>query len=130
MEIVASTQGRSALILGLLISAYLGMVAAGWVEEGLKNFEIKPRVVLYAEPAPYACPPLDFSNVDVVLINTAGPSRAPTSRGPQLHVQAVDELPEGLQSPAADSIWPSWFPQETPISWANKPFMVAVLGDN
>jgi hypothetical protein len=27
MEIVASTQGRSALFLGLLISAYLGMVA-------------------------------------------------------------------------------------------------------
>ncbi|MHC4698619.1 MAG: ArnT family glycosyltransferase [Planctomycetota bacterium] len=79
-----------------------------------------------ADPAPYGCPPMDFSRIDVVLLRSPGQlgphysdrRRAliyPTDRRERTLADTLGEMfprARGYQRPARD----------TPISWANKPF--------
>ncbi len=90
----------------------------------------RPVVMLRADPAPYGCPPLPFSRIEVVL--------SPRSKGPHAtldfrryllieprdSMRELDELRRlmlGSRAPSTTS------PHETPISWANKPFYVELL---
>lgn len=79
-----------------------------------------PIVALLAEPAPYSCPPMDFGRVRLMLLRS--PEQFPLDDDrPQLLINPVDHQPEvrGGWTALRHWIWP----RETPISWANKPFL-------
>jgi hypothetical protein len=98
----------------------LAMAAAEARARGLR-----PTVVVAVEPAPYGCPPIDFANVDVVL--TAHAVERPSSGGEQILITPVDgdtSLSAALR-PFGMGPGPfAGFPRLTPISWANKSFML------
>ena len=79
--------------------------------------EARAVVVVVAEPAPYGCPPMDFSRADVVLCTSRGEALKVARAMGGLYLEPVDRAPgsRGVLGGGAPI---------TPISWANKPFML------
>jgi hypothetical protein len=85
--------------------------------------ESTPAIILTAEPAPYSCPPLNFASLDVLLAASRQQPQCEPGRCCLL-IQAVDEL--GADARPTPDLGPGWLMllrRETPISWANKPFV-------
>ncbi|UCE59537.1 MAG: glycosyltransferase family 39 protein [Phycisphaerales bacterium] len=74
------------------------------------------KLATSAEPAPYCCPPLDFSRAEVVLVHKRPQTASLSSSDEHFFFEPVDEptpsVVRFLQTPS----------RVTPISWANKPF--------
>ncbi|MFQ5591982.1 MAG: ArnT family glycosyltransferase [Phycisphaerae bacterium] len=89
-------------------------------------------VALKADPAPYGCPPMDFTQVHVVLVRSLDELGDTASNRPYVLVQAIDRSEPRTGSGSRgmpDRALPCWvFPCDTPISWANKPFKVERVG--
>ncbi len=92
-----------------------------------------PTVTLFAEPAPYNCPPLDFSEIEVILAPSP-PKDGEMEQQDSLTLRPIDG---GL--PLTSDLWDlvvraSGIRKEpvraTPISWANKPFDVRLPGEH
>ena len=85
-------------------------------------------VAVLAEPAPYCCPPMDFSRRQVLLLSSPEDLSAGAWRSVRALLQTVDRpaaTTDGLE-PAFGRVWPAQgWPPPTPISWANKPFRVS-----
>jgi hypothetical protein len=104
------------------------MEHAAWIAE------VDPSVPigLLAEPAPYSCPPLCFAERRVLLFRDLDALLAYGRQHDLLVIRAVDSAaqadgPLGAEHLVHDPAWRGsdtlnhW---ETPISWANKPFVV------
>ena len=96
-------------------------------------------VLLFAEPAPYGCPPLRFDKRPVLLC--ASIEQAVEYAGDQevILLRAMDTRPEGAcgQMLGSSMMPPSYVMHESfvesplaesPISWANKPFCALRIG--
>jgi hypothetical protein len=96
-------------------------------------------VALLAEPAPYSCPPLNFSKRPVWLVESAEAwrRRCEAAPRPEANLQprllvATSDVPTSPHAQEAlyyrwqllthGSCMPSELPQLTPVSWANKLF--------
>lgn len=103
--------------------------AAGTLQN-LQNYA--SAVCLTREPAPYACPPMDFERLPVLLIDPVDPRAAEEPEDPMITSEAVvvDTADERL------TIGPPGYQMlqtrerglgvSTPISWADKPFMILI----
>jgi Dolichyl-phosphate-mannose-protein mannosyltransferase len=78
---------------------------AGYLQS--RSFAMRPRLGLFADPAPYCLPPVDLEVWDIVRLPKGSDGKG-----------MVDVIvrPDDAVRP-----WRSW---ETPISWADKPFEV------
>jgi hypothetical protein len=117
--------------------AAVQFVQPSWTPLTSRDEQLK--VVSFAEPAPYNCPPLNFSAGDVYLIATWDQAQRFGPYGAVKLIQPVDRLelhrarimyPWHRRAKASntrvdtrtpDSSFLCWLAQ-TPISWANKPF--------
>lgn len=85
---------------------------------------VGPRIVLLREPAPYNCPPLRFDRWPVILVPTREAIDAMPADRPIVLIEAVDDLSDGGSD---DKGWQIKLRgAQTPISWANKPFVITV----
>jgi len=91
----------------------------------------KLLIGVLADPAPYGCPPVDFSRVDVVLLSDPGQLKQHYSDRRRVLLHPIERI---------DAKTSSWLPRlfygrsdarvpllETPISWAQKPFNIEWL---
>lgn len=126
-------------------SAGSRLALAAMIQEELRSSAGPLRIALIAEPAPYSCPPLDFARSNVVLLQspdqletltpvldsyyleTVGDRREfVRSQAPRFSHKPLDELGEGPVMVIGGWRRASWYPAgDTPISWANKSFLVA-----
>jgi hypothetical protein len=90
--------------------------------------QVRWTVGVTKEPAPYCCPPLDFSNTAVSLVNSADQFIGPMDQGRRFLATTdrcepwADDTEHDV-SPAVNRQERSWWIEvDTPISWANKPF--------
>jgi len=83
------------------------------------------KVAVVAEPAPYGCPPLNFSAVDVRLIRAAEEATRTHPGAHAVIIEPVDRMERGARADGEASAPGS---DETPISWANKPFRIVRMG--
>lgn len=74
-----------------------------------------PTIFLRSEPAPYGCPPLDFASRTVQLVPARAAFPPPSTPEGFILVETDDAPDAGVGQP---------FSTTTPISWANKPFVV------
>ncbi len=127
---IDTTEGNSRI-------AAVQFVQPSWTPLTSRDEQLK--VVSFAEPAPYNCPPLNFSAGRMYLIATWDQAQRFGPYGDVKLIQPVDrlELPHArilypwhrrLKASntdactwTADSPFLCWLAQ-TPISWANKPF--------
>ncbi len=94
------------------------------IGESIADTSPRMSISVRAEPAPYSLPPLDFQHVNVLLAPHAmNPVNVEQSEdGARFHIRSVDRTrDEDVDTPIELS--PS---RQTPISWANKPFVVSV----
>ena len=96
-----------------------------WIDDADRN-PSRNFVAVVSDPAPYGCPPLPFASQRVMIL-PRGYGEGASLRS-YLLVQPVDRLSEmsdaRMGGPRPNSKWwPTWL-SETPISWANKPFVV------
>ena len=98
-----------------------------------ESSEIRDRtIVLAAEPAPYGCPPLHFASRRVMLANDGRAGEKTPVDGEWIRIRAADELPLATAAAGEFEQWsiapkaPAWIPRPviSPISWANKPFLL------
>jgi hypothetical protein len=92
--------------------------AARWLDEGSEG--ARRSIAVWAEPAPYAVPPVNLFRARLVLL----------PEGYILHegeaeavVRAVDQIPKEPAAGGYDRVIVKQDPI-TPISWANKPFVI------
>ncbi len=93
----------------------------------------EPLVIVFSEPAPYCCPPLDFTRRDVRLWRSSQPVASFHSQPPWMSVRTSDAETWRLTDVAGLllrelGIWEG-FDRPTPMSWANKPFRVSASDD-
>ena len=90
--------------------------------------ETAATIAVLADPAPYGCPPLRFAARRVVLRTTpdAGASNNLLVRAVERSSDPTDDTTDGAHDGGMRR--PTWL-RDTPISWANKPFDVAVPPD-
>ncbi|MFH1110904.1 MAG: hypothetical protein V1790_17150 [Planctomycetota bacterium] len=118
-------------------AAAVRFVQPSWTPLTSRDEQLK--VVSFAEPAPYNCPPLNFSAGDMYLIATWDQAQRFGPYGAVKLIQPVDRLElrrarimypwhrrakasnTDVYTRTADSPFLCWLAQ-TPISWANKPF--------
>ncbi len=100
----------------------------------------KPSVIaLPAEPAPYNCPPLNFSQIDMVLYPPGTPFMIHEANAPDAWIQVVDTIQgEPIESAKLNALpheaLTTWTTtpfggagvknMASPISWADKPFIL------
>jgi len=91
----------------------------------------RPTIAVTAEPAPYCCPPLAFSSIDVTLV--ASDSRTP--RGPDTTWRVLEQKPSWVSPTIGTVLRELWneeaerrfeYAPDTPISWANKLFSLEI----
>jgi len=82
------------------------------------------QIALPAEPAPYSCPPIDFAHTDVVLASNNSGRRKDAIGGKRIMVRTIDTTMESVGGSDAAAWWRRWVWRPTPISWANKPFVI------
>ncbi len=98
---------------------------AGQVDEATGKSD-KLVIGVLADPAPYGCPPMDFSRVDVVLLSTPGQLSRQYSDRRHVQIYPVDRSEPGVADTSPQPsvhrcpCWRAW--RDTTISWANKPF--------
>lgn len=83
-------------------------------------------VAVLADPAPYCCPPLDFSKIRVALVDSRDQLCQFRDSQPTL-IHPTDRKPPSTDEPRQRASQPGMhglrLPRATPISWANKPFV-------
>jgi hypothetical protein len=90
----------------------------------------KVWMVVPAEPAPYSTPPLDFSTANVVLTSSKAGVGSQWADRPLLRIDMKQSMEIGFVDAFVvmfrePGCW-GGLSRETPISWANKPFKVAL----
>ncbi len=96
--------------------------------EHLRDIPPGSLVGVTADPGPYCCPPLNFSNMELLLVRNAG-QLAGLSGPERAFIRPVDrqEVVRRLVCAWTEDPQDPWahrwrMTAETPISWANKPF--------
>jgi len=91
--------------------------------------DIDRPVGLFAEPAPYSCPPLNFARREVFLLQSTAGVAKPDSQRPWIKIVATDAesaRPSDIANlPLGASDLRELLNRPTPISWANKTFRVS-----
>lgn len=77
-------------------------------------------IAVYAEPAPYCLPPIDLFGDKIVLL--------PRGAGEEKGIAAADVSVQAVDVPAGVNPW-TWLWTGTPISWADKPFLINIKRD-
>lgn len=93
----------------------------------------EPLVAVFAEPAPYGCPPLNFLRYEVMLLQSIEQTKQPHQQRPWFALRSIDTgLPSLTDANTLIlreiSVWEG-LNRATPISWANKPFDFRILGE-
>jgi len=100
---------------------------------GTGGGDVEPVVMVFAEPAPYCCPPLGFARREVQLWRSSEPVASFHAQRPWVAVRTNDA---GTTRPSdvaglllrKPGIWEG-VDRPTPMSWANKPFHVTAADD-
>ncbi len=139
-------------VLPLFVLVWAGMFAGGY----LRNFRVdatdqnsrielakqlaglatapldpsgKQLLAVFAEPAPYCCPPIDFAGQRLLLVRSRPQLERHAGGRRWLLIRSVDSTPptldETFQALSQEPGWWSGLAGDTPISWANKPFELA-----
>ena len=113
----------------LAFHADAGRPTSRTVAAGLIADQPGETLVVTAEPAPYALPPIDLWRWRIELDGRRAfaPARPPAAGDDELHVAAVDRLRPAWYDGDTTRLWPGrwrdrWF--AAPIAWADKPFLI------
>jgi hypothetical protein len=109
----------------LVLAGRIRTATANAVESGAE-----PLVAVFAEPAPYGCPPLNFLRNEVMLLHSTEQTTQLRPQRPWLALRSIDAgLPSLTDAHALllreIGVWEG-LDRATPISWANKPFEVRI----
>jgi hypothetical protein len=92
--------------------------------------DAEPVVVVFAEPAPYCCPPLNFAEHELIMERSAEQIMRAYPRQKWIAFHSIDAGMPRVTDVAAlllreIGVWEG-LDRATPISWANKPFEVRI----
>jgi len=101
-----------------------------WVQS-VHHAERRPTIAVTAEPAPYCCPPLAFSSIEVVMVTSS--DRVQKELGATWRI--LEQKPSWVDPKIGAVLRQLWevkperryeYSPQTPISWANKPFSLEI----
>lgn len=78
-----------------------------------------PTIAVLRAPAPYGCPPVDFSRYPLVLYPDKATWQRDASRRPSVLIEVLDDLNDSRGPRPGSQTFEGVY--TTPISWANKP---------
>ncbi|MCC7294129.1 MAG: glycosyltransferase family 39 protein [Phycisphaerales bacterium] len=81
-----------------------------------------PTIAVLRAPAPYACPPVDFSRYPLVLYTDKASWQRDAARRPSVLIEVLDRLDDSPGPTPGSQTFEGL--HATPISWANKPVRV------